>query len=66
MIHKEGAIILGICAVLAAAVIWLANSGGPCALYETREIEMTHQGKFNSGTRMHRVKVCVERVPAKE
>ncbi len=66
MIHLRRAIILAIFATFLAGVYWIAKSGGPCARYETREIEMTHQGKFNSGVRTHRIKVCVDRAAKPE
>jgi hypothetical protein len=36
------------------------TSNTDCKRYETREVEMIRQGKFNNGTSKHQYKVCVE------
>jgi hypothetical protein len=65
MIHREGAIVLGVVAALFVAAFFIARSGAPCARYETREVEMISQGKTGGGARKHQFRVCVERVPTK-
>jgi len=61
MPNKQGRMLLAIIAFVAFAIYAMVSAQGPCKRTETREVEMTHNGKFGGGLRKHQYQVCVER-----